>query len=438
MNTSLNASRRLLAWATVATICLHLAFDQNASAQQQQRQPTSRPRQAVQRATPPRGVGSDPHQVAEVTFNASNAHTWQGRAGSGLARQRYGSTPRLSQNASRIYDGNVGTPPMSEYVVEQDGPYDGEVVYEDGVVPHAGCSDCGDAACDVCDSCGSCESCAVDCPTCCRVSHCDTGCNDCVPLCLPRLRYLDVFVGVHGFKGPRDDGIRSNFGFQEGFNIAGRAPLLGRGGVAYQFGYQAVQSQLSGDLVSSTIRRQNFVTAGLFRRTGVGVQGGVVFDYLDDDYGLDNDFTQIRAEVSLLGPRCGEFGFWTALRVSDRKQVNTNVFSQPINQYAFFYRRHFEHCGEGRIWGGFTENRDGLVGGDFLVPLGSEASLSTSFNYLVPRLNDPPLGVQQEAWNLGISLVWYPRRDARSSHSSPYRPLFNVADNGTMFLDQSF
>ena len=36
------------------------------------------------------------------------------------------------------------------------------------------------------------------------------------------------------------------------------------------------------------------------------------------------------------------------------------------------------------------------------------------------------------AWNLGINLVYYPRGRSRRSLASPYRPLFDVADNGTM------
>ena len=36
------------------------------------------------------------------------------------------------------------------------------------------------------------------------------------------------------------------------------------------------------------------------------------------------------------------------------------------------------------------------------------------------------------AWNLGLNLVYYPRGRSRRSLASPYRPLFDVADNGTM------
>jgi len=36
------------------------------------------------------------------------------------------------------------------------------------------------------------------------------------------------------------------------------------------------------------------------------------------------------------------------------------------------------------------------------------------------------------AWNLSANLVWYPAGRARRSLASPYRPLFDVADNGSM------
>ena len=36
------------------------------------------------------------------------------------------------------------------------------------------------------------------------------------------------------------------------------------------------------------------------------------------------------------------------------------------------------------------------------------------------------------AWNVGLNLVWYQAGRSRRSLASPYRPLFEVADNGSM------
>jgi hypothetical protein len=36
------------------------------------------------------------------------------------------------------------------------------------------------------------------------------------------------------------------------------------------------------------------------------------------------------------------------------------------------------------------------------------------------------------AWNLGVNIVYYPAGRSRRSLASPYRPLFEVADNGSL------
>ncbi|HEX6961713.1 MAG TPA: DUF6666 family protein, partial [Lacipirellula sp.] len=147
---------------------------------------------------------------------------------------------------------------------------------------------CGlEPACGLDPGCGLEPSCACGEPDCGAVE-----CGSCIgspgpdywcfPVCLPRFKELTFWGGVHGFKGPRDSpdfnaAGDNNFGFQEGFNIGGRAPVVGLifPQLSYQLGFQSVQSQLSGTTDGSTEDRlQNFVTAGLFRRVPAGLQFG--------------------------------------------------------------------------------------------------------------------------------------------------------------------
>src|SRR5690606_29288640 len=97
------------------------------------------------------------------------------------------------------------------------------------------------------------------------------------------------------------------------------------------------------------------------------------------------------------------------------------------------YRRTFECGGHYRFWAGFTGRSDGLVGGDAQVPLSDCFAMQTNFNYLIPEEGTGP-GAAEEAWGLGISLVWYPGQTARCG--SLTRPLFNVADNATFLVDR--
>lgn len=316
-------------------------------------------------------------------------------------------------------------------------PREGEIIYESGPLPSMGnavdvgpCEACGEDACAGCGTEGECASCGT-------WDGCGRAdCEQCISLCLPRFRHLTLFGGVQGFKGPRDNGTNSNFGFHEGFAVSGRAPFVGWRGIGYQFGYRTTQTRLHGDLVDQDGRSQHFLTGGLFRRSQVGLQYGVAYDWLRDDLTEEVDLSQLRTELSVLGPRGGEVGFLGMFHTNSENVFDGNATTefQSVNQYLLFFRRRFENCGEGRLWGGFTDNDAGIFGGEFLVPLDDRWSLSGGFNYLIPEEDSPPQAAIQEAWNIGISLVWHWRCDAKAAQNSPFRPLFNVADNGTMII----
>ncbi len=301
-----------------------------------------------------------------------------------------------------------------------------------------GACDCGEPTCGICE------------PTCGVVD----GCGSCVgrpgpdywcfPVCLPRFKELTFWGGVHGFRGPRDFSIApggqvgrsdSNFGFQEGVNIGGRAPLFGLffPQISYQLGYQAVQSRLSGTTSSTDDRSQQFVTAALFRRVSRGLQFGVAWDLMEDDLDINADFHQIRTEISLKSPLGREIGFWSATHVNDTEIGG--ITYQSVDQYLLFYRWHFRNGGEGRLWGGGTDDNEGLFGGEFEVPLNDRWSLQSGFNYLITDQDEGPSGVSEESWNVGMNLVWHYGCTARQARNNPFRPLFNVANNGLMFID---
>ncbi|MEQ8210686.1 MAG: hypothetical protein RH917_12720 [Lacipirellulaceae bacterium] len=293
-----------------------------------------------------------------------------------------------------------------------------------------------------CDTLGGCDACCGDGVGCGTCVGCPGDDYECIPICIPRFKELYAWAGVHGFKGPRDsiaggpgDG---NFGFQEGVNISGRAPLVGLlfPELSYQLGYQAVQSRLSGTSDGdASDRSQQFVTGGFFRRVPVGLQFGAVFDLMRDDLIREEDFHQIRYEMSLKSPKRREFGFWGAS--STNNVVIGGINYESVQQYALFYRWHFRNGGKGRLWGGGTNDDEGLFGGDFWVPLNDRWSLQSGFNYLITDATAGTIGAQEESWNVGMNLVWHWGKTARRGCDSPFRPMFNVADNGWMFIDQA-
>jgi hypothetical protein len=275
---------------------------------------------------------------------------------------------------------------------------------------------------------GDCGDCAT-----CGTVPCDT-CVDWYPG-----KDLTLFAGVHGFKNAVDEGQNGNFGFQEGVNWS--SPFWNAAGVGFQLGFQAMQSDFHETSFFNGDRTQYFVTTGFFRRQlcDCGWQWGVVYDYLSDEFVEDYDIGQIRGELSYLF-RGHELGYWFASGASDDvpgADSTTGITSyEAVDMHAFFYRRRLMNGGEGRLWAGFTGESDGLFGADLRVPVACDWDVVAAFNYLAPQDDATEGGSFPEAWNIGINLVWYvcPQGAMQAGHSQ-YRPLFNVADNGTLIVN---
>jgi hypothetical protein len=368
--------------------------------------------------------------------------------------------PAQRPNQSRL------VPPMHEEILPTPGGY-----YEQGEGPYfahgepGACGgdcggECGTACGDGMCGCGDDAGCACEpscgCPCGCGAeTPCILACGDDVCLMgegdaeachtirigVPKWQELTVFGGVHGFKGPydrtRDSG---NFGFHEGFNTGFKVPFSDFG---YQIGYQAAHSQLSGSQMGdiSDPHTQQFVTVGMFRRETNGIQLGLAWDLLRDERFGAVDFHQLRGELSLIDRGCHEFGLALAAHLNEHEASpatpnNPSTVYQATDQYLLFYRFHGARGGEGRFYGGFNDDADAIIGSDLLIPIQDRWSLATGFTYLIPEEDAGVDGAAHEAWNLGINLVWHWDCRARKCHSNPYRPLFNVADNGYLIVDE--
>lgn len=292
-----------------------------------------------------------------------------------------------------------------------------------------GAGECGPAACD----CGECTGCGCGC------------CRGCILPCLG-LDQIELFAGVQGFTAPLNRGETGSFGFHYGGNWSVPVPWLLSRPIGAQLGYRGTSSNYSGASFSEDTRNQNFITAGLFRRVDWGLQGGVVVDILSEDWYYDTlELTQLRGELSWVFPQCNELGFrFTAstknndveslMMVNGQSQSLIETY-EATDLLTMFYRRRFPEAGggHGRLLAGFTGHGEGLVGTDFNFPLTNKLALRSGFTYLIPKDGSSQNAHRQEAWNIGITLVWYPgRRQARGNDY--FRPLFNVADNGSFIV----
>ncbi len=289
------------------------------------------------------------------------------------------------------------------------------------------------------------------------VAEGEFGCDqcelECTYICPPGCYFLDwsrsdIFVGTTGFKtqanyltaGNNADGqVEGSFGFQEGINFGSRIPGFLYGQLGGQVGVRFIHAQLEGSTAAADQRNQAFLTAGLFRRVDYGWQGGLVADYMRDDWFYQTDLLQLRGELSFVFDACHDLGF----RFTDSqktKSVIADLDAGPItanlstlDTYRFFYRLRYgpNARGSGELYAGWSEDSDGLLGCHLNTPLHGQCGLSTGFDYVIPR-DGIASAFANEGWNLSIALTWTPGR-LFGTRRDYYRPLFEVADNGSMF-----
>lgn len=264
-------------------------------------------------------------------------------------------------------------------------------------------------------------------------------------------RDFTASAGVTSFTNPTDLGLNGNYGVNEYLNWA--MPFWNAFGVGWQIGARGVQTNFqpttlttNGRTFTKGSRDQVFVTTGFFTRAfeGRGLQGGAVYDYLSDGWYTDVNVAQIRSELSYVWGY-HEFGYWGAHNVTEQLGIFTPrsrnlVTGTTLDLYTGFYRLHFGDANEWRVWGGASGNGDGIVGSSMRAPMSRSFALEGTFTYLIPKQTeralvrdiDTTVTYAPAAWNVSVNLVYYPAGRSRRSLASPYRPLFDVADNGNM------
>ena len=264
-------------------------------------------------------------------------------------------------------------------------------------------------------------------------------------------RDFTASAGVTSFTNPTDLGLHGNYGTNEYLNWA--MPFWNAFGIGWQAGVRGVQtnfSQTDVTLENSTLtksaRDQVFVTTGFFTRAfeGRGLQGGAVYDYLSDAWFDEVDVAQIRTELSYVWGY-HEIGYWGAHNILDQISIFTprrqkQAVAGSIDFYSAFYRLHFGDANEWRVWGGATSDSDGIIGSSIRAPMTKSFAMEGAFTYLIPGESQTVdldgqgtlTTFSPAAWNVSVNLVYYPACRSRRSLASPYRPLFDVADNGSL------
>ena len=104
------------------------------------------------------------------------------------------------------------------------------------------------------------------------------------------------------------------------------------------------------------------------------MQFGAAWDWLHDERWGNQDFEQVRGEISFVDCGLHEFGFSTTVhlnnvRIFDNGESPTFTTYQATDRYLLFYRLHGRKGGEGRVFAGLTDDSDGIIGADASLPV---------------------------------------------------------------------
>ena len=319
-----------------------------------------------------------------------------------------------------------------------DGGYIDGGIQQGGFIDDGGCASCGDSYFDSCAS-GNCQGGWGGCPP--------GSVGDCWLGRLPAMFQAgEFFIGGTGFQLPSftvpgattatDD---SNFGVYGGANFGVPLCRLSCGLLAGQLGVRSVNTENDGNSFTAENRDQLFVTAGLYRRVDYGLQGGVVYDFLDEAFFSDVSVSQIRADISWAWPSGSAFGFRYSGEVEDDDTagiVSETAFTGFTQGVFDTYRIYYQHAAPAGGWCelslGAADDAGFLLGLDFDLPITERVAMQSGFNYLEGDGGITSNGATDEAWNLSVGFVFRPQ--GRAWYRSYNRPLLPVADNGSFIL----
>lgn len=443
------------------------------AAMQRARQRTQQPVARVAQATIQTEVAATSRPVAasSQTGNVRSAAAEVARTVSTSAgtRGRRGFVPRHLRMA-QVFDSPViggaspiiGQSMMGSSSVIHEAPISGTVVGSEIIgeeIVGGGCSDgsCGGG----CSSCGDVgESFFGD--DCCGRG----GCSSDMPCWIGRFgkvfRRAQYFGGFTSFRSnlyvrpqSTDAGFflndandfvdDSSHGTYGGFNFGLPLCRLSCGLFSGQFGIRSVNTNFGGAEFTPDDRNQLFMTAGFFRRVDYGLQLGIAADVLREEWYSNVDLVQIRGDIGYVWPSGTTFGFRFANNVQDDPTVGLfrGVESQQTvttsDWYRFYLRHDVQSGGFGECFAGWTENDQAIVGLNMDFPVTDRIAFESGFTYFIgdqefapPSRNGFQGGDPADAYNMyvGFSL----RPSGARMYRNYDRPLFDVADNGTMMM----
>lgn len=257
---------------------------------------------------------------------------------------------------------------------------------------------------------------------------------------------LSLFFGLDGSKGPEDLGINANFGYRGAINWG--VPLWERHGLGVQVGTalnvadNAVRVLRSVD--GTRDRLQSFTTVGVFQRTDFGLNWGIGYDFLAEDYYKSLVLGQWRGQIGHSIGSNDEVGVWATVRnFGDSATVARQSFNlKPITQGNLYWRHVWGNETSTRFWVGLAEEHGRFLlgtpgnsavhhpvvfGADLYVPLTDRLALFGEANFITP--NDTGTVTAT------MGIAFFPGGRAKTASRNRFAPLLPVANNSTFGVD---
>lgn len=311
-----------------------------------------------------------------------------------------------------------------------------------------------------CDSCGETSDARA---TCCDDGCClETGCDPCwneFESCQGITGY--ALLGYDSFNHIPDTNFTSNYGASGGANLGGPLPGLQDYGIGWQAGATFGIYDWKGRTGLGAQRDQSqnmfFSTLGIFRRADAcnPVSWSVGFDQLSATrYGTLTQspyLQQIRVQIGYALSARNEIGMWgtaaTNKSVRSLPPSPLRISYRAINQLNTYWHHKYDFGGDSWLYAGVPlGNRlsplegtlgSWIIGGMALAPMSDNLSLYGNFSYMNPSAGAGPPGSFDETMSVGLGLVWYPGRHARSRTvgGRTWMPQLPVANNSTFLVD---
>ncbi|MBM83396.1 MAG: hypothetical protein CMJ78_22790 [Planctomycetaceae bacterium] len=272
---------------------------------------------------------------------------------------------------------------------------------------------------------------------------------------------LEIFMGLHGTKQPRELGLNAHMGGR--FHVNWGFPILddygfgGQIGTALNYTDNAVKAfEL---LENDKGRLENFTTVGVFQRTEWGINWGIAYDFLFQESFDEFTLGQWRGRVGLQLSETDEFGGYITFHPNDdtgtfRGLRNflgltpnpRSITLEPIIQGGFFWRHTWDHQAETTTYIGLAEDHNDSVfildegngttenrlvfGADVHIPLNNYIAIFGESNFITPS--------DSGTVDATLGFAIYPNGGAYGARKKKYAPYQTLGNNPSMSVDSRF